>query len=170
MSLTRCWRNQNRDCPSEMGSLFTKTREGGVGAGDTVLAFVEPSVLVNACGGGESDVSPLFGVSVPGVVSHPEIELFADEGAEDTDDDGGDRDFETGLAGAATVFPVSIFATNSSGSLFMTCSQISAKVAPPTIFSTGTSTLSSFKNHDRTSTATSESIPRSTRGASYSIF
>lgn len=112
-----------------MGSLFTKTREGGVGAGDTVLAFVEPSVLVNACVGGESDVSPLSGVSIPGVVSHPEIELFADEGAEDTDDDdGAGRDFETGFAGAATVFPVSIFATNSWGSFFMTCSQISTKV------------------------------------------
>jgi hypothetical protein len=155
-----------------MGSLFTKTRDGGIGAGDAVLAFVEPGVLVNACVRGESDVSPLFGVSVPGVASHPEVELFADEGegAEDTDDDGAGRDFEVGFAGAATVFPVAIFATNSSGSFFMTCSQISTKVAPPTIFSTGTSTLSSFKNHDRTSTATSESIPRSTRGASYSIF
>lgn len=81
---------------------------------------------------------------------------------------GGDETgFEIGsLATLAVSADAPTLGMTSAGNLSRACLQRSLKDAPPTTFSTGMSTFSSFKNHDRTSTATSESRPSSTRGAS----
>ena len=60
--------------------------------------------------------------------------------------------------------PLPILGRSFSGNFSSVCEQRSATEAPPSNLRTGTSVLNSFKNQDRTSTATSESMPSSTKG------
>lgn len=145
--------NQKRDWPNDNGTIFSMVRSFTAG-GEPVNSDSDGSLRVDG-------LDELVSVPSSGV-KFAEVECCGVETDVEVSED------EATLEVAAVCPCSSTPRANSNGNLPTAYATISSIVAPPRILSTGTLTSISRRNHDRISTATRESMPKSSAACSSS--